>query len=986
MYGEDEGRYRYQKRFDTVIDMEKEGFGLPLTSFFSEEYEKLSCIYGMYAKSKASVLFQLIENNMGTKDAMRLTFKQIIRSPLLSIPLEHRSRLLSGNAPQNTIGRTLPEGGQSPLHYSNLLANEQSAMEALPTRNIDKKMLLELGPKMNLPTEDSSLFQKVTSGAVGGETAYGSIASSQTSPRYITTPSDASHLNGSLSPATPFFASTPFSPHYGMGSIDDPQSPDPYHANSPYHTYDVHQSPYSFSNSGLGIPNLLRQVSVTSEKGWEKDFTLLSIDCLSIENFLLTARIASGASADIDTAFADKLIYNSGVHFIRLNVGTVGSLDRSNKKIRVCTEQVGLRMGGALGQEHAVKDQLLLRIVEALDEKVKEPMVKISGSEERLEISAYTRSGKRGRTKDNDLGKSTMRWLRDRPVQVPIRCAILDPLLLGINEVHNISSDALSIEQLYLEIGENNVFWQCQACRSLARGGQGEGGSLCIQADDAEETPATIERPEKSKQLQLRALMDVLYAVTPNVQGVTSVKIVSSHSVFVRIEAAFALANWQNIHAPRSIQEDFFADASEELDGIGYQLLCGGEWQAMHLLINYLYELYADPTTMVPLASDFSNESSTALRNALLLAISTIRSESGHTPAMVVQTVLDFARQNEEYCLVASSQKSSDNHSLCHYRAILLTALGRMRFENVASFLLGGPVSEIIALAKGVISTAYAEAKTRATAHYLHDDINLLPALADGGIDVAAAITLLAEMDCHAMELYTSTEDFIPGSNESKLLEERKKAIKEYLSSPIPFGVGLETNFNYKRYFKDPSSTLKCTSSQFDEPKSSSILDYAMTPLLVRASAYEAFCRLCFAHYSVYYRRNRANYGGSQNQSNEVFIVAAIEALTIILKISESRWSKQQAALSLFCTIMDKPYRASLQGIVQDNPWYCYGWSDPMGFTLAAPHFHYKSEYQSAMKSDSDRMRIGLSILWKYIASSNYDQVKHLHQSIYSNK
>ena len=99
VFGEEEGRYRFCKMYETVTALERQGRGFPLASFFPESYEVFSPIFGEYLRCKSAVLFQLIENRVGGKDPMRMALKQLIRSPAVyRVPMPHSSGRSGGGA------------------------------------------------------------------------------------------------------------------------------------------------------------------------------------------------------------------------------------------------------------------------------------------------------------------------------------------------------------------------------------------------------------------------------------------------------------------------------------------------------------------------------------------------------------------------------------------------------------------------------------------------------------------------------------------------------------------------------------------------------------------------------------------------------------------------------------------------------------------------------------------------------------------------
>jgi hypothetical protein len=83
VYGEEDARYRYQKLLDSVLELEKAGKGRPLAGVYPEPYDVYTPHFRQYLLCKSTVLFHLLENNVGGKDPMRVAFKQILRSPLL---------------------------------------------------------------------------------------------------------------------------------------------------------------------------------------------------------------------------------------------------------------------------------------------------------------------------------------------------------------------------------------------------------------------------------------------------------------------------------------------------------------------------------------------------------------------------------------------------------------------------------------------------------------------------------------------------------------------------------------------------------------------------------------------------------------------------------------------------------------------------------------------------------------------------------------
>ena len=241
VYGEDDGRYRYQKMYDTVINLEKMGRGYSLISFFPENYENFHPYFNLYMKCKSTVLFQLIENRVGGKDPMRIVIKHIIKSPALykNIVSSSSSSAVtkSNNNQWNGVNDVdVINNFQTLLNISNDNNNNDygSSNTTPPTPSMINNMLGELSSYHNQNNNhrlraNSDDDRSSTNGAL--------------SPYLYGFGSPYSY-NGSMSPYIYHGNASPY-PNYGNTS---PYAQHPYMGNtSPYaqHPYMGNTSPYT---------------------------------------------------------------------------------------------------------------------------------------------------------------------------------------------------------------------------------------------------------------------------------------------------------------------------------------------------------------------------------------------------------------------------------------------------------------------------------------------------------------------------------------------------------------------------------------------------------------------------------------------------------------------------------------------------------------------------------------------------------------------
>ena len=802
IYGEEDSKYRYQKLLDTVLELEKAGKGRPLASCYPEPYDVFAPHFRQYLICKSTVLFHLLENMIGGKDPMRIAFRQIMKSPLLYNPIRSSRGWpgVDGTTPSGAdatnnawvFGMPPPTPGGStgyhsdpstPQYYDSYPGSgsvygygsqgygysPRPAPSPFipPSPHVVAPSPFGLIPPSPYFPPQSPYYQIGSSGnpyhlppqspfVAGTPTLYsiaGMPSSSMTTfgRRDSVTDQDdffTSGGSGGRSSAAAFVQSMS-SQHHAAAAANGPNG---------LQSLSSVAAGVAIGAGGFPIPtpmSLMRQSSLNSELGWERDLSVLACDCLSAQSFVAVLRAASGASAELSTKFLDKYVYDSGALFLKLSLyvdspkGSESSIKM--RMIHVSLEQVCCRQG-QISKEHGIREDIKLRIAEVRDDIIKEPTLTTSEKKETYTQQVHTRPGRRGGKR---IGKRMRREmegqklleeqrqgptaeelaeqaradrereaLRDsiqvsRDLDYPVRYALLDPLGTSLAEVHSAIPDCLLIEQLFTEIDGLDVLRQIQALRSLSRVSlhaatnvlpspvlspglaaaaavTGSGG-----ADSEVRTVDPLEKHHgKCLPLQLKAFAECLLGVsnTSQLAFERSGLITGPHNSFVRSEAAFCLATWQNEHAPRSgsgtgghggtataakSATEYLAAAaisslyvhvfsstavggtgtggkggtsvsSSSSSGLskgggilhGSSKATSGPWDGLYILLAALHDLFVDARTGLPYANDFTNEASTQMRTALLLALSTVRTHGGITPIEVTRALLLFAENN----------------------------------------------------------------------------------------------------------------------------------------------------------------------------------------------------------------------------------------------------------------------------------------------------------------------------------------------------
>jgi hypothetical protein len=460
---------------------------------------------------------------------------------------------------------------------------------------------------------------------------------------------------------------------------------------------DHHHGAISDLSRGVMSPSSL--VSLAAE-GMDA-YAHLSCESISLDTFISSVRAASQATSTLDEAFLDAYVGNCGASFVRFGVFLEQKVDNKPHNMCLITEQIAVRFGEINNAKFAIRDNVRVRIAEVREDLITEPAVPIGPHAEQYQQRLHARpgrkSGKKREEMDSKGATAQMQSIFDRRVaereamrdliQVvrdmdnPIRYAVIEPQGLVVSEVHVLSGDVQLIEQLYADIDTLDVLRQVQAVRSIARadplnipivdhrdrehrhqaavaGGRGNVAGTATAT-------ANAKKSDKIAKLQVRALFDTLMGSPLNDPNLKSL-VTGGHSLHVRIEAAFALAQWQNERAPTLADTDSAVAAAAGFDQMDQQEplqgssssssyvssssssaeINAGKWGGLAALLRAIRELYVDPESGLPVNIDLTKENSMHLRNAMLLAVAGIRALNGVTPHAIVRMLLLFVENH----------------------------------------------------------------------------------------------------------------------------------------------------------------------------------------------------------------------------------------------------------------------------------------------------------------------------------------------------
>lgn len=867
VYGEEDSVARLQKYTDTCNELDKLGFSFPLTSGHPDSYDHLTPYHRVYCTAKSTVLFHLLETHIGGRDSMRLALQALVKSPSL---------YKSTSAP-SPLSHMAGGGGGSSDPFT---------------------------------AEDDS--QPSLSRQSSTNSAYG---------------------------ATPFH-SGPSNPQTAF--------PQP----TPYPAY-----PLLFLNSGpaSGPPALRRQDSMTSELGWEADPLSLMLNCVSVDSFFAELRTCASAIIELPEEFANQFIHSCGTHLLYISASLDAKTEGKARNFNVHVSSMSCR-NGHVNKGLTPPMELKLRVVEERDDVGAECTIVTNDNLEAGEVHSQVIHAKqlrqRFKQKRRHAAKPTPaqemenaerlsreklrhRKLREhlmdslelaREMEHPVKYICPDASSAAMFEAHLQLPDPLLIELLFSERDSHDVLRHILALRSMGRMNPAAGNvtnsielSSPAMLHEVNASWSETKGPPRSARLQLKALSDCLMGTCISSKGDARC-ITSPHHPSVRVEAAFALAAWQNNRAPRYSQVAPEADASRtEVD----------PWGGLAVLNAALRDLFTFNGVATPI--DPTSETSSKLRHSILLAVSSIRSQLGFTPQPAIDAILQFASCCDDIIDdpvksgggigVGGRAKGSMVTDNSHYKGVLLLAMSQLRPEPNAGGAYTKVLAQIRDFAKHCLQYDWTVARTTARIAARPDEPSRMPCLALSGGITALCLHCLAEIDIYYLQV-----------------ESQRGAVDVVaMHRQLQTGRGPFSGINYCAYFLPVGTSIAAMRVEED---GISEKFFATCPAVVRAAALEAVTRLLFATHSSAWDR-AGNMADPQAKAAEVSrvkgmacVATALAAVLTVIHNDATRWTRRQAALTLQNALFERGARIPLLALALGDVGGCIKWSDPDALTL----------------------------------------------------
>jgi hypothetical protein len=550
---------------------------------------------------------------------------------------------------------------------------------------------------------------------------------------------------------------------------------------------------------------------------------LFSCDCVSPESFISTLRSVSGVASDITVSILDRFVYDSGILFIRAHVTVDPIVINKSRYLHIVLDPINKSLtteNESIKQHISYSEEFRLRVVETLDSYPTETTIKINDHlqttyNQIVRTRAGRKTGKKSDGKNDEsltdlerqeLLKVTLEKENRKPAlqlsrendlvnPYPIKHIILDTPYISISDMNLCGCDNILVEQLFSYIDDNDIYRQIQSIRCLAKGNNLSSKSILSTTD--------VFINNKNYKLQIKALSDSLFGVSQQKVKLDKSIITGSHCLYIRAEAAFSLARWQNEHAPSntSTSDELISaiwcntvikpviQSSSEL---GLEQDNMNQWMGLSSLIELLQVFYIEnvivnnKTVIQPRYISLVKDISSAhLRNSALLALSTIKSKSNITPDVVIKILILFSTHLFDFSTSTNSGFSDfenvvhDNVDGSYLKSILLMCLSSIKFDFKTKTTSNNEdsdinmdvmpdeiiietkdnisdayeyVNNIVNLASDIITKDLSSARTKARMQHF-DNINLnmkekniltsMPLLACNGILSASALVFI---------------------------------------------------------------------------------------------------------------------------------------------------------------------------------------------------------------------------------------------------
>lgn len=466
-------------------------------------------------------------------------------------------------------------------------------------------------------------------------------------------------------------------------------------------------------------------------------------------------------------------------------------------------------------------------------------------------------------------------------------------------------------------------------------------------------------RAEKITSLQFHALADCLFGINPTPLVTMDANITGrpyQQSIFLRLEAAFSLAKWQQ-------------DRLQEVSNSSSLLVAGNSyWEAAWLLIKFIVD------NVVAMSSqDLTEELSTTLRNGVLMATAQIKTKNGITPMEIMDLFVYICET------LYGNRSSPHQYAQDHAIAILLLAMSHFQIELDAAKQLNAetiltdkesknPIHRIIQFARNQllssIKTATDEARLRHSSR--KDDQSCMPSLPCGGLLCTAAITCLGHFDRLADAAFHGFSD---------------------RTQLTPSTIGRASGINYAHFFLPFGATLHLSRhGNTNDSIVSSFHSPVNTPSM-RCVALEAYIYSSVALYSALVASMRLQQMQQRSASSSStpaaaapplripdnsIVPAIIETVLAIIKYDPDKYVRRRAALTLLRCLQDAPPNAAFESMTLGHVGYAYGFGDPKGL-IFMDSFKVYQRAQGVSTSASNNtctcLRTSISVIRKEVRS-----------------
>lgn len=612
-------------------------------------------------------------------------------------------------------------------------------------------------------------------------------------------------------------------------------------------------------------------------------------------------------------------------------------------------------------------------------------------------------------------------------------------------------------KELGPQMAQYKTLIRTQAVRSLARSNaHGEAKISATMASSstavtggntgaasASNAVGVVRLAEKSVEVEVLALYEVVMNGTKDGK-------VFDFPLALRIDAIYGLAQWQNHHAPAMIVEPSRngtdTEATNNWPGMEALIQCLFELctdpDTMQVLPLHLHDETACAlryALLLALGSVRSQRGFTPpeVVDTLLLFAEYLsedyaqqqreyaeelqRSQQLQQQQQAAQNKMDVEGDEDPTSSAAANKENNSTNntalspaaSLEHqfddseYRAVLYLALSRVRFHRIYLDDPQQPIYQILELAKSAIQRNFGEAKVDAriafdrffqlqqsSASSSAGTPQMLPRLKNEGVEVAAALTCLSEMDVQTTLAFPRER-----AKASRAMETANILPKASRTMPLPFG--LVSHMSYLRCFVPPQRLMYCVDREKErnEPISFSMMtslasngesqnghsvhsnsasavsgslsasetaaleakeqeakrhrtflqhyDFFLCSPLVRATAYECFARNCLAMHVACSEASRTERSlqspGHTSQTSAgseqpalYFSAAIVEALEAVQTGDTSSFVKLETAQAFQHLVLERPASIVLSHLTQGRVLHPLGLADPLALTHQA--------------------------------------------------